>query len=403
MDNFKNENVNLDALKKKAYNYRWAEVDDGIIPLTAADPDYPCAPEIRKAMEEYIADGYFSYTPKTGLNDFKKAFADRVYRRKKETIEPDLVLPVDSAARAMYIIAQAYLKPGDEMIVFDPCDYLFRESCLKAGATPVSYPVGLDAESRKMDLSTLEQYITPKTRMIGLCNPHNPYGLVYTHEELDYIMSLCEKYDLYIMNDEIWSDIIFSDAEFLSIYSLGNDRCSRVLSVFGFSKSYGLAGLRIGCLYCSDKDNFEKLVDYSDVMSTAGGATSISQIAATAAMNEADYYLDEFLDHLKENRDFAVDYINALPYLKAYQPQATYLLYVDIHETGISSLAFTEFLKEKVQLAIIPGGLKFFGEQSEGFVRICFATSSQILEEGLNRLKDGMQLLMEGKKNNEQV
>ena len=103
-------NVNFEALKKKAYNYRWAEVEDGIIPLTAADPDYPCAPVIKKAMMNYIEDGYFSYTPKLGLEEFKTSFVNYVKRRKGEIIDSKNVLPVDSAARGMFIIARAFLK-----------------------------------------------------------------------------------------------------------------------------------------------------------------------------------------------------------------------------------------------------------------------------------------------------
>lgn len=391
MNYFNNENINLSALKKKAYNYRWAEVPEGTIPLTAADPDYPCAPAIRQAMQEYVSEGYFSYTPKLGLEEFKTAFSAYVKDRKNEEIKPQNVLPVDSAARAMYIIAKAFLKPGDEMIVFDPCDFLFRESCLAAGATPVYYPAKLDSEKRKMDLSELETYITEKTKMIGLCNPHNPYGLVYTEEELDQIMRLCEKYDLLIMNDEIWSDIVYPDSTFKSIYSLGNERCRRVLSVFGFSKSFGLAGLRIGCVYTSDGEKFDKIVEASDVMSTAGGAASLSQIAAIAAMNDSRKWLDDFILHLTENRNYAVDYINReIPYLHAYRPKATYLLYVDVKELKMSASDFVDYLKKESDLAIIPGGRQFFGDQSEGYVRICIATSREILEEGLARLKAGV-------------
>lgn len=395
MTYFDDSIINLNALKKKAYNYRWAEVPEGYIPLTAADPDYPCSESIKKAMMNYIEDGYFSYTPKMGLEEFKTSFKNYVSRRKNEIIDENMVLPVDSAARAMFIIAKAFLKPGDEMIVFDPCDYLFRESCLSAGATPVSYPVTLDAENRKMDLSHLEEYITPNTKMLGLCNPHNPYGLVYTKEELDYIMTLCEKYDILIMNDEIWSDIIFPDSEFNSIYCLGEERCDRVLSVFGYSKTFGLAGLRIGTLYATDKEKFDKLVDASDVMSTAGGATSISQIAAISAMNDTDEWISKLIIHLTANRDFAVDYINReIPILKAYKPQGTYLLYVDITALNMDAESFVEYLKKEVQLAIIPGGHKFFGDKSEGHVRICFATSQGILKEGLLRLKNGVEKLL---------
>lgn len=397
MNCFDDEKVNINALKKKAFNYRWAEVPDGVIPLTAADPDYPVAPEIQSAMQNYISDGYFSYTPKTGFEEFKESFVKYVKDLKNEDIDPRLVLPLDSAARSMFVIAQTFLRPGDEMIVFDPCDFLFRSSCISSGATPVPVPVKLDPTNRKMDLSQIEKYITPHTKMLGLCNPHNPYGLSYTRRELEYIMEICEKHNLLIMNDEIWSDIIYPDGEFNSIYSLGNERCNRVLSVFGYSKSFGLAGLRIGCVYTTDKDKFQAIVDHSDVMSTAGGATSISQVAAIAAMNHARYWVKDFVSHLTENRDYAVDFINHQPYLHAYKPKATYLLYVDISETGMTGAEFCDYLKREVNLALIPGGHEFFGDQSEGHIRICIATSTKILHDGMNRLQMGMEHLAAAK------
>lgn len=396
MNYFDNSNIKLDILKKKAYNLRWAEVADGTIPLTAADMDYPCAPAIKQALLAYVEEGYFSYTPKLGLPAFNQAFSNYVKETKGEEIKAEQVLAVDSAARAIFIVAKAFLKPGDEMIVFDPCDFLFRESCLAAGATPISYAAKLVTENRKMDLSRLEECISERTKMIGLCNPHNPYGLVYTKEELEAIMRLCEKHDLLIMNDEIWSDILYPDAQFNSIYCLGKERCKRVLSVFGFSKSFGLAGLRIGCVYANDDEKFQKLVDASDVLSTAGGATSLSQIAAIAAMEESQEWRAAFLKHITKNRDYAVAFINEhIPGLHAYRPQATFLLYVDIQELHVTGAEFVEFLKEEVQLAIVPGGHQYFGDESEGHVRICLATSMEILSEGLNRLKKGVKMLIE--------
>lgn len=392
---FDDDQIHLDILKKRAYNLRWAEVENGVIPLTAADPDFPAAPEIVQAMTEYVQDACFSYTPKLGYDSFRKAMSEALRVRKGENIAPEHILAVDSAARGMYIIAKAVLKPGDEMIVFDPCDFLFREAALAAGAVPVMYPAPL--KEGRIDLSGLESCITSKTRMIGLCNPHNPYGKVYTLEELDYLMKLCEKYDLYLMNDEIWSDIIYPDACYTSIYALGNERCSRVLSVFGFPKSFGLAALRIGCVYCTEQAEFDRLVECSDVLSTAGGAASVSQVAAEAAVSKCYYWVDEFLTHLAANRDYAVDRINQIPGLQAYKPQATYLLYVDISELQMSGTDFVEYLKKQVKLAVVPGGRQFFGEQSEGHVRICIATSRAILEEGLNRLEQGVQMLRKEK------
>ena len=190
MSLFADSNVKIDVLKKRAFNYRWAEVPEGMIPLTAADPDYPVAPEIRPALMEYVQDGYFSYTPKLGYPEFAQSISRALKERKGEEIDPNLILPIDSAARGMYVIAETVLQPGDEMIVFDPVDYLFRESCLAAGGKVVLFPAEL--KDGHIDLSALESYITPKTKMIGLCNPHNPFGVLYRPEDLEHIMALCE-------------------------------------------------------------------------------------------------------------------------------------------------------------------------------------------------------------------
>ncbi len=395
LPHFDTDSIKFDVLKRRAYNYRWAEVPDGVIPLTAADPDFPAAPEIVAALRSYVDDGCFPYAPKLGYESFRTAIADALWTRKRERIDPELILPIDSAARGMFVIARALLKPGDEMIVFDPCDFLFREAARAAGAVPVMFPARLSPNG-EIDISDLESYLTPRTKMIGLCNPHNPYGAVCGKAWLEQLMELCERHDLYIMNDEIWSDIVYSDARFTSIYELGNERCKRVLSVFGFSKSFALAGLRIGCVYGTDQELFERVVAASDVMSTAGGVSSLSQVAGEAACSQAYGWVDAFVSHLQRNRDQAVEAVNAIDGLSTYAPQATYLLYVDISELGLSGEEFVSHLLETESLAIIPGGRAFFGERSEHHVRICFATSSEILMEGLERLRRGVLRLRAG-------
>lgn len=392
---FDNESIKLDVLKKRAYNYRWAEVEEGVIPLTAADPDFPVAPEIVNDLIDYIKEGYFSYTPKLGFPEFKESIAKALKLRKNEDINPDFVLPIDSAARGMYIIAKALLKPGDEVIIFDPVDFLFKESALAAGAKPVLFPAKV--VDGKIDISKLEDYITPKTKMIGLCNPHNPLGMVYPPEDLKRMLDLADKYDLYIMNDEIWSDVIFPEKEFTSILTVDPEKSERVFSVFGFSKSFGIAALRAGCIYCTSKKTFDLIVENSEVMTTAGGISSLSQIAGMTCMDKCYYWVDEFKAHLTKNRDYAVERINSIPGIYCEKPQATYLLFVNISSTGLSSQEFVDFMKSEMKLALVPGSDEFFGPGSKGYVRICFATSFEILKEGLDRFEAGIKKLTKSK------
>ena len=393
MVDFSNKSINFDVLRQRAYNLRWAEVPEGVIPLTAADTDFPPAPEISEALIEYIKGGYFSYTPKGGFPSFKKAVAKALKERKNEDVDPDLILPIDSAARGMDAIAKAVLKPGDEALVFDPVDFLFKTSMSAAGATINLFPMKF-REDGTIDFSDLEKYITPKTKMLGLCNPHNPLGKVYPLEDLDHILKLSEKYGFYIMNDEIWSDIVYPDAKFNSILNLGNERNKRTLTVFGFSKSFGIAGLRAGCVYCQDPELFQQVVKSSQVEDTIGGIDALSQVAGQACVEKCYYWVDEFMGQITKNRDYALERLNAMPGVSCYKPQATFVLFPDVSGVGMSSEELTKFLMEKHKVSIVPGGAKFFGPGSEGHVRICLATSHEVLEEGLNRVEAGIREIM---------
>lgn len=383
---FSHESINFDVLKEWAFNYRWAEVPEGVLPLTAADSDFPCAPEIQEGLIRFIQGGYLPYTPKLGYPGVRESIAAKFNERKRENVDPELLLPVDSAARGMYIIAQTVLRPGDEMIIFDPVDFLFGESCKSAGATIVRFPAKV--VDGRIDLTGIEDYITPKTRMIGLCNPHNPLGKIYPKEDLQFLLDLAEKHDLYIMNDEIWSDICFT--EFLSILNVDPSKNHRVLSVYGFSKAFGIAGLRAGCIYCSEKEMFDRLVDASDVMTTAGGIPSLSQLAAKICMDECYYWNEAFVEQMRANRDYALERIAAMPGITCEKPDATFIIFPNITGTGLDSASLVEYLEKEVNLALVPGTPKFFGPGAEGHIRICLSTSHEVLKEGMDRLERGL-------------
>ena len=389
---FDNDAVKLDILKQRAFNMRWATVLEGVIPLTAADSDFPAASAIGEAMIDYIKGGYFSYTPNRGLPAFRQAISKALWERKQEKVDPELILPIDSAARGMEVIARTILKPGDEAIVFDPVDFLFKTSMEAAGAKVILYPMMFRADGT-IDFDGLESYVTRNTKMLGLCNPHNPLGMVYPAEDLDHILRLSEKYGFYIMNDEIWSDIIYPDAHFTSILSLGPERNSRTMSVFGFSKSFGIAGLRAGCVYCQDKELFEKVAAVSMVDTTIGGITSLSQVAGIACLEKSYGWVDAFIERLTLNRDYALQRIASMPGIFCRKPQATFVIFPDITAAGMDPVDLVDYLFKQHKLLIVPGGARYFGPGSAGHVRICLATSHAILSEGLDRLERGLRQL----------
>ncbi len=247
---FEHTAVNLDILKKRAYNLRWATVPEGVIPLTAADPDLPCAPEIAEAIISFTKDRYLCYGPPEGLPSFKEAMADFFGQKRNITSNPAHLFPVDSAAAGIYMTCKAFLSPGDGAIIFDPVDFLFRYSVEAVGA--VAVPFAIPPGGAPVDFDRLEGLVTKNTRMLCLCNPLNPTGKVFTKEELTTFAALAHKHNLIILSDEIWSDIIFAPHTFTSIASLDEDTRQRTITITGFSKSYGLAGLRIGAVMASN-------------------------------------------------------------------------------------------------------------------------------------------------------
>jgi aspartate/methionine/tyrosine aminotransferase len=382
-DLFNDENVPKALLKQRAYNYRWAELADDIIPLTAADPDFKAPKEVGEAIARYALDGVFSYGPHQGLNSFKNALVHALSIRKNYRLKAEHILPIDSVASAMYIVARTYLTAGDEAIIFDPVDFLFEQAVRAAGANVIRCPY--DEKTQRFQLEKLTTLISPKTKLIGVCNPHNPLGKLMTEAELITLAKLAKQHNLMILNDEIWSDIVFPENIMTSFHHLP-DLQQNVITVYGFSKAFGLAGLRIGAIIAPDKHHYEQLVQASNVMTTAGGVSTLSQIAATSALLRCWYWVDQFIVHLTTLRNYAVKRINNMPGLSCNAPEATYLLFVNIAETGYDAETLVnEFLKDKV--AVVPGNEKFFGPGAKNHIRLCFATSYEILSEGLDRIE----------------
>lgn len=384
---FSGKSVNLEILKQRAYNLRWAMVPDDVIPLTAADPDFPCAPPIREAIRRFTESGYFCYAPPEGYAFFRESVA-RFFQEKRSTgYQPDYVMAVDSAAAGIFMTCQAFLQPGDEAIVFDPIDFLFRHSIETLGGCAVPFPVPLEPRG-EMDFDLLETLAGPRTKMICVCNPLNPTGKVLTRAELLKLIDFAEKHNLMILSDEIWSDIVFYPAVFTSIAAVSEAAFRRTITITGFSKSYGLAGLRTGAVLAPDAGTFSKIMAASGHQSTVHGCNSLGQVAASAALDESQAWLSEFLRHLGKMRDKAVSELNSMPGIHCPAPDGCYLVFPDIRQTGMTPAKLQENLLNQVKVAVVPGLPRWFGEKADGHIRICFATSDEILSEALYRIKN---------------
>lgn len=386
VDMFSNESVDLSILKQTAFNLRWASVEEGVIPLTAADPDFPVAHPIQDAICKFTKDGYFSYGDSKGYGPFREALANNYKKHKNVTLNPSFVLPVESAANGIYLICKTFLGKNDEAIIFDPIDFLFRHSIEAVGASAITFPIPVNTV--KIDFSKIEELVSPKTKMICLCNPLNPTGKVFTREELEELGRIAVKHNLLILSDEIWSDIIFKPAVFTSIAALDESIMRQTILVTGFSKSYGLAGLRTGAVMATTAQHFEALYKSSRHQSTIHGANILGQVAATAALNECEDWLKGFLSHLHSMRDLTVNELNKIHGISCEMPEGCYLAFADIRQTGLDSSSIHQKLLHEAKVAVVPGLEQWFGSGANGYIRLSFATSESILNQALERIKN---------------
>lgn len=388
---FHNANINLPLLRQNAFNLRWAEVETGVIPLTAADPDFRVAQPITDAIQDYTKKGYFNYGPTKGLPQLKSSLAIYFNEKRSVQIHSENILPVDSAAFGIYLTCKTILSPGDEAIIFDPVDFLFRYSIEQVGGKAV--PFSIPPNCTNIDFDCLENLITPKTKLICICNPLNPTGKVFTKNELMSFATIAIKHNLIIISDEIWSDIVFSPFNFTSIASLNEDISKRTITVTGFSKSYGLAGLRIGALLTANDDLFNKIYNSSLHQSTIHGVNVISQVAATAALEECESWLKEFVAHLHEMRNLCINRINEINGFSCVAPEGCYVAFIDIKNTQLTSQDMHSFLLKNAKVAVVPGLQEWFGKNADGYIRISFATSKEILNEAFDRIQQSIHRL----------
>ncbi len=383
---FGHEQIRMDLLRERAFNLRWAAVEPGVIPLTAADPDFPCAPEIAEAIAKYARDRYLSYAPAEGLRSFREAMAAYYQERKGVHCSAAYTIACDSAAFGIYAVCKAFLNAGDEAIVFNPVDFLFKHSVELVGARTQLFDVPIDPQ-QTIDWQPLEDLVNNRTKLICLCNPLNPTGKVFTAEELHELAIIAERHNLIILSDEIWSDVVFTPNSYVSMASLP-EAADRTIVVTGFSKSYGLAGLRAGAIIAPNETLYESIMEASGQRSTVHGCNVLAQVAATAALQHAQYWLEQFIDHLQHMRDLTVDALNAIPGIHCHVPQGCYVAFANVQETGFTAEEIHSRWLNEARVAVVPGLPRWFGANASGHIRISFATSEQVIQEAFHRIKN---------------
>jgi len=362
-------------------------VDEGVevFGFGVGEPDFDTPEYIRNAAVEAMNKGFTRYTPAQGTIDLRKAICAKLKRENSLDYEPNQIIVSSGAKHPLSNAFAAILNPGDEVIVPVPYWVSYTEIIKLNDGVPVLVQTKKE-NNFKMSGEELKNAITAKTKAILINSPSNPTGAVYTEVELREIAEIAVQNNLFVVSDEIYERIIYDDNKHISIASFNSEIKDLTILINGMSKSYAMTGWRLG--YAAGNEKLIKAM--SSVQGHAvSHPSSITQYAAAAALNGPQDDLKNMVQEFNKRRNYMYGRINAMKGLRCIKPEGAFYVYVDISSylgrnlCGIkldSCLDFAQVMLEKGHVAVVPGAA--FG--TEGFVRISYATSMEIIKNGLD-------------------
>ncbi|MGI9425917.1 MAG: MalY/PatB family protein [Hyphomicrobiaceae bacterium] len=363
--------------------YSGLDAEDAI-PMWVADMDFAAPQGVTEALLAEVNRGVHGYYADTG--SWARALSDWMARRHNFEIDPSWVSPTPGVVSAMGLILQATTSPGDEVVVFPPAYHAFRRIILANDRRILD--VGLvETEGRyAMDFNELRQRVTPRTKIVFFCSPHNPGGTVWTADEIRELANFCEEKDLILVSDEIHCDLVFAGTTHRPTLSCAPDIADRLITCVAATKTFNLAGAHVGACITSNSELKQRL----DRRIAASGLTSYNLFGMTAteaAWRTGDAWLDDLLAYLTKSRDrFDRSIEAAAPGARSMRLDATYLAWVDFSGTGLSPEDVAARIKDRARIFASPGSQ--FGPGGESWMRFNFATSRPMLDQALDRLAD---------------
>lgn len=356
-----------------------------IVSLGAGEPDFDTPEHIKEAAIKAIHEGKTKYTAVDGIPSLKKAIAEKLQKLNGLSYELDQITVSTGGKQCIYNFLQAVVQEGDEVIIPAPYWVSYPDMTLLADGTPVYIPTTM-AQRFKITAAQLEAAITPKTRVLIINSPSNPSGMAYTREELRALADVLLKHpQILVATDDMYEHILWTEEPFSNILMVCPELYDRTIVLNGVSKAYSMTGWRIG--YASGPRMLIKAMNNIQSQSTSN-PSSISQAAAEAALRGSNESMHAMVKVFKERHDYLVKSLNAIEGIECLAGDGTFYAFPSfekmIQRMGMKSdLELAEYLINSVGLALVPGSA--FG--NEGFMRLSFATSMDVLEKAVERLQ----------------
>ncbi len=365
-----------------------------IIGLGAGEPDFDTPQHIKDAAKKAIDQGFTKYTPVAGIPGLKKAIVAKFKNENGFDYNDKEVIVGVGGKQCIFNLALAVLNPGDEVIVPAPYWVSYADIALVAGAKPIIVECGIE-QGFKLTPAQLEAAITPKTKLFMINSPSNPTGAVYTLQELAALGEVLKKHPhVLVATDDMYEHVNLTGDKFYNILNATPELKERCIVLNGVSKAYSMTGWRIG--YAAGPAKIIKAMEILQSQSTSN-PTSISQVAAQAALEGPQECITPMLDAFRERHEYVVNRFNQMKGLKCIKAGGAFYAFPDAR-TAIANLfaagkikqandlALSEYLLEQEGVAVVPGSA--FG--AEGYFRISFATSMDNLRNALDRIEKAL-------------
>src|SRR5512139_1539180 len=351
-----------------------------VISLGIGEPDFVTPDVIREAGIASLNRGETRYTSNSGILELRQAVAAKWAERYGVAYHPDdECLITIGGSEALYLALTAILEPGDEVIIPEPCFVSYEAEVAFAGGMPVPIATRVDT-TFQVTGAEIEAAVTPRTRAILINYPNNPTGAVLDRERMLEIAAVAQRRDLLVISDEIYDRLVYA-APHTTFSSLPGMR-DRTIIIGGFSKDYAMTGWRLGFVLAPPDilDAMRKIHQY-----TTMSAPTTAQVAAIAALTDprAEEAVLAMRDSYNVRRRLLVDGLNSIG-MPAFEPRGAFYAFPDVRVSGMTSDQFAWTLLEEEQVAAVPGPA--FGLGGEGYVRMCYATAKDKIEEALERM-----------------
>ncbi len=354
---------------------------ENVCGFAAGEPDFDTPLHIKEACIAALMSGKTKYAPTPGIEPLRQAIAEKYGLDHGMKVAPSQVIVSPGGKFSCYLAILATCSPGDEVIIPAPYWVSYPEMAKLAGATP-KFVLADDTTGFRVTPAQLEAAITPKSRLLILNSPSNPTGAVYSRAELEALVAVALRHNLYIMSDEIYEHLIYDGLKFSSPATFSPEAEARTIIVSGFSKTYAMTGWRLGTTVAPAP--IAKAI--AELQSqTSSNATTFVQYGALAALKETaktQAALAEMLTAFDRRRKFLHAELNKIPGISCQLAQGAFYLFPKIASFGLPSEQFCTRLLEQEKVAAVHGSA--FG--AEGYLRLSYATSDAIIAEGVKRL-----------------